>query len=131
MSTRRSSVPPRILVADDHEWIRRVLVEVARQTLPAADLIEVEDGARAGEVYQQGGCDFLVSNHQMPHLDGTGLVRRVRKHDPGLPIRMVSVKPQAEADAVAAGANWFLTKVDIMEKMPGLLLRHGLPTRGS
>ena len=37
----------RVIVADDHEWIRQILVEVVRQTLPAASVVETEDGAQA------------------------------------------------------------------------------------
>ena len=47
----------------------------------------------------------------------------MREHAPRLPILMVSVKPEAKVDAMAAGANWFLVKEQIMESMPPLLLR--------
>ena len=107
--------PSRIIVADDHEWIRNILVDVVRQTLPDADILAYEDGAKALDSYRESGCDFLVTNHMMPHLDGTGLIRKVREIEPRLPILMVSVKPEAKADAMLAGASWFLTKEQIME----------------
>ena len=119
--------PPRlsrIIVADDHEWIRQILVDVVRQTLPTAEIVATEDGAQALVAYRQGGCDFLVTNHCMPHLDGEGLIRTLRPAAPDLPILMVSVKPEAKADAMSAGANWFLTKEQIVEWMPPLLLQH-------
>ena len=120
----------RILVADDHEWIREVVVAIVRQTLPAAEITQVEDGAKALRSYQRTGCDFLVTNHLMPEMDGMTLIRHVREQSPGLPILMVSVKPEAEVDAMSAGANWFLAKVDLMEHLPGLLLRHAVaPSR--
>ena len=119
--------PPRIIVADDHEWIRQILVDVVRQTVPTAEIVATEDGLQALEAYRAGGCNFLISNHCMPRLDGLGLVRTVREHAPTLPILMVSVKPEAEADAVTAGASWFLLKEQIMERMPPLLLRYAEP----
>ena len=76
------------------------------------------------DAYEQGGCDFLISNHDMPNLNGNGLIRKVREQNPDLPILMVSVNPKARADAMSAGANWFLTKEQIMERMPPLLLRY-------
>ena len=115
---------PRIIVADDHDGIRRILVRVVGRTLPTAEIIEVEDGLAALHAYQQGGADFLVTNHCMPRMDGPALVREVRQHAPDLPILMVSAKPEARIDAVAAGANWFLNKEQIMEQMPELLARH-------
>ena len=119
--------PPRIIVADDHEWIRQILAEVARETLPLAEVVETDDGQQALEAYRSGPCDFLITNHAMPHMDGTELIRTLRPQAPDLPILMVSIHPRAKADALAAGATWFLTKEQIMEHMPPLLLGH---TRG-
>lgn len=113
--------PPRILIADDHEWIRQILVQITTQTLPGAEIIETADGLQALDAFRQIGCDFLITNHVMPNLDGAGLIRQVRAEAPDLPILMVSVKPEAAADAKAAGADWFLTKEQIMECMPALL----------
>ena len=115
---------PRIIIADDHEWIRHILVDVVRQTLPTAEIIATEDGLQALRAYRDKGCDFLISNHSMPQLDGEGLIRAVREQAPMLPILMVSVRPEAKLDAMTAGANWFLLKEDIMERMPPLLLHY-------
>lgn len=114
--------PLRIIVADDHEWIRQVLMEVVRQTLPEADIFETVDGLQALEVFRREGCDFLVSNHCMPRMDGMTLIQQVRKQMPDLPIVMVSIRAEAEKEAMAAGANWFLPKEQIMERLPALLL---------
>ena len=129
------SETPRILVADDHEWIRNIVVQVIRQTLPAADVIVTADGLQALESFRRVGCQFLVSNHSMPHMDGASLIRAVREQDPDLPVLMISVNPDAESDAMEAGANWFLKKEDIMEQMPPLLRRYSggdtrLPVQG-
>ncbi len=115
---------PRVIIADDHEWIRGVLVDVVQQTLPDAEITAVEDGQQALAAYREFGATFLVSNHSMPNLDGAGLIRAVRQQSPDLPILMVSVHPEARSDAMEAGANWFLSKRQIMEEMPPLLLRH-------
>ena len=115
---------PRVIVADDHEWILRILTQVVQDTLPKAEVVSVEDGQQALEQYQRGNCDFLVTNHQMPRMDGATLIRLVRAQAPDLPILMVSVKPEVKPGALAAGANWFLTKEQIMEYLPPLLLRY-------
>ncbi len=115
---------PRIIIADDHEWIRRIVVDVVKQTLPDAELAVVENGLQALDAYREAGADFLVTNHAMPGLDGSGLIRELRQHDPDLPILMVSVHPEARADAMNAGANWFLSKNQIMEEMPPILRQH-------
>ena len=115
---------PRIIIADDHEWIRRILVEIVRQTLPSAVIVDTEDGLQALKAFEDGSCQFLISNHLMPKMDGMSLIRAVRQISPQMPILMVSVKPEASADAMDAGANWFLSKDKIMEHLPPLLLRY-------
>ena len=115
---------PRIIVADDHEWIRQILVALIEQTLPQAEVVVTENGLEALRAFQTGGADFLVSNHLMPLMDGMELVRKVRTQRPDLPILMVSVKPEARKDAMAAGASWFLSKAQIPEQMPALLRRY-------
>ena len=114
----------RIIVADDHEWIRTILVEIVRQTLPSADIVAADDGLQALAAFENGGCHFLISNHMMPKMDGMSLIRAVRRTSPDLPILMVSVKPEARADAMESGANWFLAKDKIMEHLPPLLHRY-------
>ena len=116
--------PARVIVADDHEWILNILTQVVRDTLPMADVIAVQDGQEALDAYRQGGCNFLVSDHLMPRMDGPTLVRLVRAQAPGLPIVMVSVKPEVKGEALAAGANWFLAKDQITEHLPGLLRQY-------
>ena len=117
----------RVIVADDHEWILSILTQIVQETLPAASIIAVADGQQALNAYRQGGCQFLVSNHQMPHMDGPTLVRQVRAQAPDLPILMVSIKPEVKMEAMAAGANWFLAKEQLMEHLPTLLRRNVSP----
>ena len=115
---------PRVIVADDHEWILQILVQVVQQTLPHAEIVAVENGRQALLAYETQKADFVVSNHMMPEMDGPTLVRHLREVAPDLPILMVSVKPESRADAMEAGANWFLSKPQITEQMPGLLRDH-------
>ena len=118
--------PLRIIVADDHEWIRTILVEVVRQTLPTAEVVATGDGVHALAALRSGGCHFLVTNHSMPHMDGPALIRLARQEAPELPIAMVSTKLGDRSEALTAGANWFLTKEQITEHLPKLLLRYAV-----
>ncbi len=124
MSLITSPTPLNIIVADDHDWIRQVLVRVVHDTLPEAAVYVATNGVQAFKFYQSRPCHFLVSNHFMPHMNGMDLIRIVRRQQPGLPIVMVSAHPDAEEDAMAAGANWFLPKEQITRRLPTLLLEH-------
>ncbi len=113
---------PRVIVVDDQDWILEIAVQVVRLTLPSAEIVARQDGLEALLAFQQGGADFVVTNHHMPRMGGIELIHELRLYAPDLPIVMISVHPEAKAEALAAGADWFLTKVQIMEFMPGLLL---------
>ena len=78
MAIQPSLPPLRIIVADDHEWIREILVKVVEQTLPEASIVAVDDGTEALQAYRDGGCNFLITNHMMPKMDGADLIREVR-----------------------------------------------------
>ena len=114
----------RVIVVDDHEWIREIAAQIVRQTLPFAEVVVRKDGLEALVAYLEGGADFVVTNHNMPRMNGMDLIKELHGHAPDLPIVMISVNPAAKADAEAAGANWFLTKQQLMEGMPRLLLDH-------
>ena len=130
---RRVRKSLRIIVADDHEWIRAILTDVVHQTLPTAEVLVTADGLEALVAFQTGECDFLVSNHRMPHMNGPSLMRHVREESPTLPIVAISTNLHERSEAILAGANWFLMKEEIMEFLPNLLLiyaGHGVIAEG-
>ncbi|QDV32347.1 hybrid sensor histidine kinase/response regulator [Tautonia plasticadhaerens] len=104
--------PKRILVVDDSITVR----ELERQLL-ANHGYEVDtavDGMDGWNALRQGRYDLVVSDVDMPRLDGIGLVRLVRD-DPrlrGLPVVIVSYKDRAEdrLRGLDAGADAYLTK---------------------
>ena len=124
MNLPASGPIPRILVADEREWIRRLLVQVINQTLPAAAVIQTRDGAQAYRAYQYGGCHLLLTNHNMPGMDGLTLIRQVRRHAATLPIWMVANEPEVDRAAQAAGATGSLRQEDIATRLPALLQQH-------
>ncbi len=114
----------RILLADEREWMRRMVIEVIHRTLPAATIIETNDGAQAYRAYEHGGCHLLLTNHNMPGMDGLTLIRQVRRRTATLPIWMIANEPEAERDALVAGATGFLRNETITTNLPSLLRQH-------
>jgi two-component system sensor histidine kinase and response regulator WspE len=102
----------RVLVVDDSITVR----EVQRQLL-AGRGYEVEvavDGMEGWHMVRRGGFDLVISDVDMPRLDGLGLVRLI-KADPELrstPVIIVSYRDQEEQRlaGLEAGANYYLTK---------------------
>lgn len=126
----RAPARPRIVVADDSLSTRaaaKAILEIAGfQVLPAAD------GEEAFALAREAGCDLIVSDVQMPRLDGFGLTRRV-KADPKLsrvPVILVTSldAPEDRAAGLRAGADGYLVKRDVQRGKLLELVRQLLPT---
>jgi two-component system chemotaxis response regulator CheY len=103
----------KILVVDDFSTMRRIVRNVLKQ-LGFENIEEAEDGAQAYTKLKGGGFGFVVSDWNMPNMDGMDLLKKVRS-DPdlkALPILMVTA--EAEKDkviaAIQAGVNNYVVK---------------------
>ncbi len=86
------NVPPRILVVEDNT----VLAEVLRLNLHRAgfEVTVASNGALALKRLQEHGFELLITDFQMPGIDGGELCQRVRQelHMQELPILMCTAK---------------------------------------
>src|SRR2546426_199905 len=104
--------PPRILIVDDNEMNRDILV--TRLGTQGYELLQAVDGEEALTAAVQHLPDLILLDVMMPKLDGMEVCRRL-KADPNLPfmpIILVTAKA-ASTDVVAgleAGADEYLTK---------------------
>jgi two-component system chemotaxis response regulator CheY len=103
----------KILVVDDFSTMRRIVKNVLKQ-LGFENLDEAEDGAQALTKLRSGGYGFVVSDWNMPNMDGLELLKEVRK-DPALkdlPILMVTAEAEKDkvVTAIQAGVNNYVVK---------------------
>ncbi|MHB8876681.1 MAG: hybrid sensor histidine kinase/response regulator [Myxococcaceae bacterium] len=123
----------RVLVVDDSATTRMLMAS----ELEAAgfQVVTAPDGRRALEVLASEGADALVSDVDMPNLDGFELTRAVRASPAlsGLPVVLVTSKdaPADRARGAEAGADAYLVKKDfarrdLLEALGRLMRRRGL-----
>ena len=104
--------PPRILIVDDHETNRDILI--TRLGMHGYELLQAADGEEALASARENLPDLILLDVMMPKLDGFEVCRRL-KSDPDLPfmpIILVTAKADSK-DVVAgleAGADEYLTK---------------------
>lgn len=104
--------PARILLVDDDPIMR----ELASAKLSAAghEVACASDGAEALEALTRDGADLVISDLDMPVMNGFELTRRLRESDGfgDLPVIVVTGSDHASAveAAFAAGATSFLAK---------------------
>lgn len=71
--------PPALLIVDDSTAIRKILLRVLNQTgLPLGQVLEASDGIEALKVLETHDVDLILSDINMPNLDGLGLLRTLR-----------------------------------------------------
>lgn len=92
----------RVLLADDHELMRR-LMRRAIAARPGLEIVgEAADGAQALELARTLAPDVIVLDLAMPVMDGLEVTRSLRADQPRCAIVVVSA---FEADRVAAAAH--------------------------
>lgn len=87
LTVPKSKLRP-ILVVDDAPEIRRHLCSIL--TVLGAPIIEAANGLDALRVVDGIEISLLVTDQKMPGLDGLGLIAKLRKHQPDLPILVIS-----------------------------------------
>jgi DNA-binding NarL/FixJ family response regulator len=105
----------RILIADDHELIRK---GIWTTLAPSEDLEvcgEAATGLEAVEKAIKLAPDLVIMDVAMPVLSGLDAAREIRKMMPDLPILIVSMHDEAAMVTAsrAAGAQGFITKTDV------------------
>jgi DNA-binding NarL/FixJ family response regulator len=81
----------RILLADDHEAVRKGLRVLLESRLEWKICGEAEDGQDAVEKTRELKLDVVILDISMPNLSGFGAARRIRECCPGIPILVYSI----------------------------------------
>src|SRR5690606_36582747 len=103
----------KFLVVDDFPTMRRIVYNFLKE-LGFCNVEEAQDGASALIKLSEGGFDFIVSDWNMPNMDGLTMLQRVRADDElkEIPVLMVTAEAKKEniLAAVKAGASGYIVK---------------------
>lgn len=102
----------RVLVADDHEVVRKGLMKVLAETLQPIKVDEARDGLEAVGKAWKGEYDLVVLDLKMPGKSGLDALKEIKQHRPKLPVVILSMHPEEQfaIRAMRAGASGYLTK---------------------
>ncbi|MDD9912147.1 MAG: chemotaxis response regulator CheY [Alphaproteobacteria bacterium] len=103
----------RILVVDDFQTMRRIVINLLRQ-LGFTNVTEAEDGAAAWEKLQADAIDLIISDWNMPNMNGLDFLKKVREDEKykALPFIMVTAEGKREnvITAVQTGVSNYIVK---------------------
>ncbi len=103
----------KFLVVDDFSTMRRIVRNLLKE-LGYSNVDEAEDGAMALSKLKNETFDFVISDWNMPNMDGLEMLKQIRADAAigKLPVLMVTAEAKKEniIAAAQAGANGYVVK---------------------
>ncbi len=81
----------RVLLADDHSFVRRGLIQILRDEYPAVEITEVGDGASIIREVTLHDFDLIISDLDMPGITGLDALEQIQLVKPHIPVLILSV----------------------------------------
>ena len=103
----------KVLVVDDFSTMRRIVKNLLRD-LGFTNIQEADDGSTALPMLQGGDFDFVVTDWNMPGMQGIDLLKAIRADESlaHIPVLMVTAEAKKEQIVMAAqaGVNGYIVK---------------------
>ena len=103
----------KFLVVDDFSTMRRIVRNLLKE-LGYSDVDEAEDGVQALQKLRSEKFDFVVSDWNMPNMDGLEMLKQIRADATlaSMPVLMVTAEAKKEniIAAAQAGASGYVVK---------------------
>jgi len=103
----------KVLVVDDFSTMRRIIKNLLRD-LGFTNVSEADDGATALPMLQNGDFEFVVTDWNMPGMQGIDLLKAIRADErlKNIPVLMVTAEAKKEQiiAAAQAGVNGYIVK---------------------
>ena len=98
-----------LLVEDDPQALEEIAVFLRRRV---GTLLTATDGSLGLAAFGAGRPQLVLTDIQMPHLDGLGLVEQIRALDPGVPVIILTAFEQADylLRSIELGIDRYLLK---------------------
>jgi two-component system, chemotaxis family, chemotaxis protein CheY len=125
--------PMKFLIVDDFSTMRRIVRNLLKE-IGHTDADEAEDGAVALNKLRNGNFNFVVSDINMPNMNGFQLLAEIKKDEAlkHLPVLMVTAEARKEDIVMAAqnGAAGYIvkpfTKATLEDKLANIFKKLGL-----
>jgi len=104
----------KVLVVDDFPTMRRIVKNLLKQ-IGFENIDEAEDGVQALNKLKSGNYGLIVSDWNMPNMEGIDLLRNIRQEaEPlkNIPFLMVTAEAEKEKviEAIKAGVDNYIVK---------------------
>jgi two-component system chemotaxis response regulator CheY len=105
----------RTLIVDDSSVMRKIVERSLRQAgLDQMVVYEAGNGAEGLDLLKSKNVDLILSDINMPSMDGLEFLRQIRAQNlaPGVPVVMITTESSEEhvKQAILAGARGYIRK---------------------
>src|SRR6185369_8080990 len=83
-----------ILIADDHNVVRKGLKQILLEEFPDARIEEAFDGTELMKMSKSGTWDIIISDLSMPGRSGLEVLKQLKQDFPKLPVLILSMHPE-------------------------------------
>lgn len=111
----------RVLLADDHPQVRFALSTLLKRRPEVVVVGEAKDADEVMACLVAGSLDLLLIDWQLPGLAEAGSIPALREDHPDLMIVVLSGRPELGHEALAQGADEFVSKIDPPESLLGAI----------
>jgi len=113
----------KILIADDHELIRRGVRSILQSERRARIVGEAVTGIQVVELFRKLKPDVVIMDLVMPGLDGIEATRQIRAANPSTRVIVLTMHDSEimVRKALNAGANAYVLKSELAEKLKAAL----------
>lgn len=107
--------PMRILIVDDSAMMRTMIKRVVRlANVPIDEVLEAANGREALAILESRDVELLLTDINMPVMNGAELLREIARHDRWRGLGRVIISTDGSAsrkeDAAALDVRWYLEK---------------------
>lgn len=102
----------RIIIADDHSFIRMGLIQILKDEYPTVEITEVSDGESLVKEVTLHDFDLVISDLDMPGRSGLEALEQIKMIKPNLPVLILSIYTEDlyAVRVLKAGASGYLNK---------------------
>ncbi len=104
----------KIITIDDSSTMRRIIKNTLQRIGYGSDVLEAEDGKQALDVLSRNKVDLIITDWNMPNMDGLTFVKKIRSMSEwnDVPIIMVTTEAAKEdiLEALKSGVNNYIVK---------------------
>lgn len=122
----------KVLVVDDFTTMRKIVRNILKQ-IGFTNIVEADDGMTALSIIKEDKIDFVITDWNMPNMDGIELLKKIRAEEGAkdTPVLMVTAEGLADnvVNAVRAGVDNYIVKPftaeTVQQKIEQIFIKRG------